>query len=233
MWGCGARPRRPPSSAIRACSCCRRTPSRKRSPPRSNRGRRCCWCTAITTISFRRRPCSMPLTDWRRSACRRNGTCPPASATASTPKACARAANFWRGAFAPAAEHRPFASPLDRNPAYHVRVKRTEVLELALGLDDDAPGFVGRDGHVPGAVARRRRVRHEIVVPPFDGVADMRRDFGRREGELLDPDRNDLGGAGRSRDKRNKQRAERGTDPIATHCGPYLNSAATCSACCS
>ena len=71
------------------------------SPPRSDRGHRCCWCTATRTISYRRRRCSRRRRALPRSACRRNGTCPPASVTASTRKGSAMAANFWREALPP------------------------------------------------------------------------------------------------------------------------------------
>ena len=56
------------------------------------------WCTATRTISFRRRRCSRRRRALPRSACRRNGTCPPASVTASTRKGFAMAANSWREA---------------------------------------------------------------------------------------------------------------------------------------
>ena len=41
------RSRRRRSSAIPACWCCPMTGRRRRSPTRSDRARRCCWCTAI------------------------------------------------------------------------------------------------------------------------------------------------------------------------------------------
>ena len=46
-----------------------------------------------------RRRCSRPRKARARSTCRSNGTCRPASATASTRKACATAANSWPGGF--------------------------------------------------------------------------------------------------------------------------------------
>ena len=50
------------------------------------------------------RRCSRARRIWRRWRCRSSGTCPPASATASTRRACAMAANSWPGDSACAAE---------------------------------------------------------------------------------------------------------------------------------
>ena len=76
-----------------------RTATPKPSPPRSSRGRRCCWSTAIATISSRRRLCSRRRKGLPRSGYRSNGISRPESATASTPKGCAMAANSWPGAW--------------------------------------------------------------------------------------------------------------------------------------
>ncbi len=74
---CAAPRRRRRSSAIPASWSCRRTSMPKPLPPRSNRGRRCCWCMAIATTSSRRKRCSRRRRASPRSACRSNGTCPP------------------------------------------------------------------------------------------------------------------------------------------------------------
>ena len=80
--------------------------SGKRNSPRSNLGRRCCWCMAIRTNLFRPRHCLRPHRGSPPSACRRNGICPPASATASIPRVFATAANSWRAASPRSAEAR-------------------------------------------------------------------------------------------------------------------------------
>ena len=72
----------------------------------SNRAPRCCWCTATRTNSFRCRRCFRGRRHWRLWACRWNGICPPASATASTRRASATAANSWRTALPASADVR-------------------------------------------------------------------------------------------------------------------------------
>ena len=102
--------RRRRSSAIPACWSCRTMPTseafaaeiksaaagaadpRRRGPTHSGAG-------AV--------PCRARR--WPRSRCRSNGTSRPASATASTRKACARAANFCAKRFASRANSRPLA----------------------------------------------------------------------------------------------------------------------------
>ena len=75
---------------------CRRTATWKNSQPKSAHGRRCSWSTAKKTTLFRRRLFSRRRKGWRRSTCRCNGTCRPASGMASTRKGCATAASSWR-----------------------------------------------------------------------------------------------------------------------------------------
>src|SRR5262245_44196458 len=72
---------------------------RRRSRPKSNRGRQCFSYTATATTSFRRRRCFTPRMGSPSSTFRLNGTCHRESATASIPKACATAANFWHADF--------------------------------------------------------------------------------------------------------------------------------------
>src|ERR1700693_3569412 len=85
--------------------CFRKTP-RKASgrSPRSRRGRRCCSCTARSTILSRCRRCSDRRARWRRPACRWSGTCPRELAMESTARACALAGRSWRGPSEPSAE---------------------------------------------------------------------------------------------------------------------------------
>ena len=65
----------------------------------TSRGRRCCSFTATATTSSRRRRYFCRRSTLRRSTFRPNGISPPSSATASTRKACATAASFWRKRF--------------------------------------------------------------------------------------------------------------------------------------
>src|SRR5579863_8020965 len=125
-----------------------------------------------------------------------------------------------------------FASFSDHHLTSHVRVKLAVVVHRTVRLENDALGGIGRDQDVPSTVACRRRMRDEVAVHPFKRVADVGRDPRRREGELLDHDPNDLG-VRRSGYENEKKRAEHWTGKYTAHrVQPYLNSAATCSACC-
>ena len=84
---------------------CRLTPTRKRSPPRSNPGRRCCWSMAIKTSSFRRRRCSSPPRHSPRSASRPNGTSPPEVGHGIDQEGLRQGGEFLARHFAP--EHEP------------------------------------------------------------------------------------------------------------------------------
>ena len=113
------------------------------SPPKSARGRRCCWFTANRTISFRRRLCFRRRRGSRRSACRCNGTCPPVSATASTRKGSATAANSWPASFRRAsADPR---SPVCLNPRDGLHNPVTPAYKLG---PDAAVRHVSRDRNV-------------------------------------------------------------------------------------
>src|SRR5439155_16300932 len=89
-----------------------------------------------------------------------------------------------------------------------------------------------RRGHVEIAIPSGRGVREHVLVDPFDGVADLGRNFGRREHQIVDRDLD------RRRMRRNLYRSEQQgghSKQIAsrTHGGlPYFSLAATCSACC-
>ena len=81
--------------------------------PRFPHARRCCWCTATRTISFRRRRCSWPPRGWPHSAFRQNGISPMASGTASTRRDCGTAGNFSSSASGCGLEpNRPFCGDL-------------------------------------------------------------------------------------------------------------------------
>src|SRR5258707_15573676 len=82
--------------------------------------------------------------------------------------------------------------------------------------------------HVPVAVSRRRGVGKDVLVDPFDGVADFCRSFRRRDHQIF---HRDLNGRGMRRDSApNVSAAATGS----IHLGVLTSVlAATCSVCCS
>src|SRR6185437_13408678 len=139
---------------------------------------------AIRTSLFRCRRYSTPRKDWPRSACRRNGTYRPASATASIRRDCATAANFSR-----ARSRRSVSAsrPLfDRDVSLHVGMEFAVIVDLARFRQFEARLLVGQDHVVPGFIAIGRGVRDDILVRPLDGVADASGNVDRTISHLVD-----------------------------------------------
>ena len=81
----------------------------------------------------------------------------------------------------------------DHHLTRHVRVKLAVIVDRSVGFQSNALGGIGRDHDIPGAIARRRRMRNEVGVHPFDRVADMGSDLRRCEGEVFDSNLKGLG----------------------------------------
>ena len=84
-------------------------------------------------------------------------------------------------------------SRLDRDLSDHVGMKPAVILNGARRFQHDAVLAIGSDHDIPALVPRRRGVRDNILVVPFDRVADGSRDLRRHVGDLLHRDVDDFG----------------------------------------
>src|SRR5579872_413865 len=123
------------------------------------------------------------------------------------------------------------ATHLER--ASHVRVETAVIGDIACPLHHHPRRLVCGDIHVKSLVARCRGVHECVLVDPFDGVADLDAHLGGRKCQVLDRHL-DCCGLRYLRPQQSCDRKEERRLQATPHDLTYLlNSAATCSACCS
>lgn len=84
-------------------------------------------------------------------------------------------------------------SRLDRDLPDHIGMKPAVILNGAGQFQHDTVLAIRSDHDVPAVVPRCRGVRDDILVVPFDRVADISRDLRRHIGNLVHRDVDDFG----------------------------------------
>src|SRR5581483_4242912 len=115
----------------------------------------------------------------------------------------------------------------------HVRVEAAEISDIACLLHHQRRRLVCGDTHVKSLIARCRGVHECVLIDPFDGVANLGAHLGGRKYQVLDRHL-DCCGLRHLRPQQSCDRKEERRLQATPHDLTYLlNSAATCSACCS
>ena len=76
----------------------------------------------------------------------------------------------------------------DLEPSLHNGMKAAEILDRSGLCQDDGGSFLGGDDHLKAAISGRGGVIDDIVIGPFDGVADPGHGHGRFDHQILHQD---------------------------------------------
>src|SRR5689334_3828816 len=74
------------------------------------------------------------------------------------------------------------SSRIDRDHAHHIGVIAAIITDLPYLFEGGTSLALRLDRDIEAVAAIRRGVDDDIGIRPFDGISDMGRDFGRREG---------------------------------------------------
>jgi hypothetical protein len=91
---------------------------------------------------------------------------------------------------------------LNREGCLHVGMEAAIILDGAGLLQNQGAVLLGRQHYIPIAVARGRGVGEDVLVDPFNRVADLRGDLRRRDHQIF---HRDLNGRGTRRDGRRER----------------------------
>src|SRR6266480_5790970 len=73
----------------------------------------------------------------------------------------------------------------NREGCLHVGMEATVIVDGAGLLQNQSDGLLRRHRHIPIAVSRGCGMDENVLVDPFDGVADLDRSLRRRDNEIL------------------------------------------------
>jgi hypothetical protein len=112
-------------------------------------------------------------------------------------------------------------------------VKPAVILNRTGRLEDDAGLGIRPYHYILGSVSGSRGVGHDILVHPFNCIADMGGDLTRRVGDLRHPNL-DLSrdGTVKCKHEQGRSAATPNADKVRPIGSSYFSFAATCSACC-